>query len=115
MFLAKYFEVLNECHKDKNIKISFKERIGTTQLAALITEDKKEQEGYDGREITIKRDVHYKDGSVYTDFIESRYEPNDDITLTCGGDSCYSVPPGAADGVHNQDEMINKRYDPLGP
>ena len=81
----------------------------------FITEDKKEQEGYDGREITIKRDVYYKDGSVYTDFIESRYEPNDDITLTCGGDSCYSAPPGAADGVHNQDEMTNKRYDPLGP
>lgn len=40
-FAKKYFEVLNECHKDKNIKISFKERIGTTQLAALITEDKK--------------------------------------------------------------------------
>ena len=35
-FAKKYFEVLNECHKDKNIKISFKERIGTTQLAALI-------------------------------------------------------------------------------
>lgn len=40
-FAKKYFEVLNECHKDKNIKISFKERIGTTQLASLITEDKK--------------------------------------------------------------------------
>jgi len=40
-FAKKYFEVLNECYKDKNIKISFKERIGTTQLAALITEDKK--------------------------------------------------------------------------
>ena len=40
-FAKNYFEVLNECHKDKNIKISFKERIGTTQLAALITEDKK--------------------------------------------------------------------------
>lgn len=38
-FAKKYFEVLNECHKDKNIKISFKERIGTTQLAALITEE----------------------------------------------------------------------------
>ena len=35
-FAKKYFEVLNECYKDKNIKISFKERIGTTQLAALI-------------------------------------------------------------------------------
>ena len=40
-FAKKYFEVLNECYKDKNIKISFKERIGTTQLAALITDDKK--------------------------------------------------------------------------
>lgn len=40
-FAKKYFEVLNECYKDKNIKISFKERIGTTQLAALITENKK--------------------------------------------------------------------------
>ncbi|UYT09007.1 DEAD/DEAH box helicase family protein [Treponema denticola] len=38
-FAKKYFEVLNECYKDKNIKISFKERIGTTQLAALIMEE----------------------------------------------------------------------------
>ena len=43
------------------------------------------------------------------------FKANDDITLTCGGDSCYSTPPAAADGARNQDEMINKRYDPLGP
>jgi type III restriction enzyme len=35
-FAKKYFEALNAHYKDKNIKISFKERINKTQLAALI-------------------------------------------------------------------------------
>ncbi len=35
-FAKKYFEALNQYYKDKNIKISFKERINKTQLAALI-------------------------------------------------------------------------------
>jgi type III restriction enzyme len=35
-FAKKYFEALNEYYKDQNIKISFKERINKTQLAALI-------------------------------------------------------------------------------
>ena len=35
-FAKKYFEALNEHYKNENIKISFKERINTTQLAALI-------------------------------------------------------------------------------
>jgi type III restriction enzyme len=35
-FAKKYFEALSEHYKDKNIKISFKERINKTQLAALI-------------------------------------------------------------------------------
>ena len=35
-FAKKYFEALNEHYKDQNIKISFKERIDKTQLAALI-------------------------------------------------------------------------------
>jgi len=35
-FAKKYFEALNEHYKDQNIKISFKERINKTQLAALI-------------------------------------------------------------------------------
>lgn len=35
-FAKKYFEALNEHYKDENIKISFKERITTTQLTALI-------------------------------------------------------------------------------
>jgi type III restriction enzyme len=35
-FAKKYFETLAEHYKDKNIKISFKERINKTQLAALI-------------------------------------------------------------------------------
>ena len=35
-FAKKYFEYLNEHYKNKNIKISFKERISNTQLAALI-------------------------------------------------------------------------------
>lgn len=36
-FAKKYFEALNEHYKDQNIKVSFKERINRTQLAALIT------------------------------------------------------------------------------
>jgi type III restriction enzyme len=35
-FAKKYFEALGEHYKDQNIKISFKERINSTQLAALI-------------------------------------------------------------------------------
>lgn len=35
-FAKKYFEALGEHYKDQNIKISFKERINRTQLAALI-------------------------------------------------------------------------------
>jgi type III restriction enzyme len=35
-FAKKYFEALGEYYKDENIKISFKERINKTQLAALI-------------------------------------------------------------------------------
>ncbi len=35
-FAKKYFEALSEYYKDQNIKISFKERINKTQLAALI-------------------------------------------------------------------------------
>jgi len=38
-FAKKYFEALAEHYKDKNIKISFKERINKTQLAALINEE----------------------------------------------------------------------------
>ena len=36
-FAKKYFEALNEYYKNENIKISFKERINTTQLASLIS------------------------------------------------------------------------------
>lgn len=36
-FAKKYFEALGEYYKDQNIKISFKERINKTQLAALIS------------------------------------------------------------------------------
>ncbi|HTK21260.1 MAG TPA: DEAD/DEAH box helicase family protein [Mucilaginibacter sp.] len=36
-FAKKYFEALGEHYKDENIKISFKERINKTQLAALIS------------------------------------------------------------------------------
>lgn len=35
-FAKKYFEALGEHHKNENIKVSFKERINKTQLAALI-------------------------------------------------------------------------------
>ena len=38
-FAKKYFEVLKEYYKDKNINISFKERINKTQLATLIMEN----------------------------------------------------------------------------
>ncbi len=37
-FAKKYFEALGEYYKNENIKISFKERINKTQLAALIME-----------------------------------------------------------------------------
>ena len=37
-FAKKYFEALGEHYKDQNIKISFKERINKTQLAALIND-----------------------------------------------------------------------------
>ena len=40
-FAKKYFEVLKEYYKDKNINISFKERINKTQLATLIMENLK--------------------------------------------------------------------------
>ena len=35
-FAKKYFEALGEYYKDQKIKVSFKERINKTQLAALI-------------------------------------------------------------------------------
>ncbi|MGB9643498.1 MAG: DEAD/DEAH box helicase family protein [Candidatus Ratteibacteria bacterium] len=38
-FAKKYFEALAEHYKNQNIKISFKERINRTQLAALIKEE----------------------------------------------------------------------------
>jgi type III restriction enzyme len=38
-FAKKYFEALREHYKDQNIKISYKERINKTQLAALIKEE----------------------------------------------------------------------------
>jgi type III restriction enzyme len=38
-FAKKYFEALSQYYKDQNIKISFKERINKTQLAALIKEE----------------------------------------------------------------------------
>lgn len=37
-FAKKYFEALNEYYKDKNIKISFEERINSTALLSLIKE-----------------------------------------------------------------------------
>ncbi len=37
-FAKKYFDYLNKHNKDKNIKISFKERINNTQLASLINQ-----------------------------------------------------------------------------
>jgi type III restriction enzyme len=37
-FAKKYFEALSEYYKDKNFKVSFKERINRTQLATLIKE-----------------------------------------------------------------------------
>lgn len=39
-FAKKYFEALNEYYKDKDIKISFQERIKGTQLLALINAEK---------------------------------------------------------------------------
>ena len=78
-----------------------------------VTADTKEQEGYDGREITIKREVYYRDGSTYTDFIVSAYEPNAEITRTAGAGSREIVQTTAPEGEANQDEMINRPHDPL--
>ena len=73
-----------------------------------VTEDKREQEGYDGHDITIKRTVAYSDGDHYTDTIVSHYAPNDEIILTNGPDASETV--STAD-LQPQDPLINAPHD----
>lgn len=78
-----------------------------------VTEDKREQEGYDGHEISIRRIVHYADGDSYTDTITSHYDPNSEIILTPGPDSDETVQTTNLDGEHTQNAMLNSPHDPL--
>ncbi|MEE0721251.1 MAG: VanW family protein [Caecibacter sp.] len=78
-----------------------------------VTEDKRDQEGYDGHEISIRRTVHYTDGDSYTDTITSHYDPNSEIILTPGPDSDETVQTTNLDGEHPQDAMLNSPHDPL--
>lgn len=73
-----------------------------------VTENKREQEGYDGHDITIKRTVSYSDGDHYSDLIVSHYAPNDEIFLTNGDASKETV--STAD-LQPQDILINAPHD----
>ena len=70
--------------------------------------DKREQEGYDGHDITIHRTVAYTDGDHYADDITSHYAPNAEIISTNG--------PASEDVVNTsdlepQDILINAPHD----
>lgn len=73
-----------------------------------VTADKREQEGYDGHDITIKRIVSYTDGDHYSDTIVSHYAPNDEIILTNGPASEETI--STAD-LQPQDILINAVHD----
>ncbi|MCH4188049.1 MAG: VanW family protein [Megasphaera sp.] len=73
-----------------------------------VTTDKREQEGYDGHDVTIKRTVSYTDGDHYSDTIVSHYAPNDEIILTNGPASEETV--STAD-LQPQDILINAVHD----
>ena len=77
-----------------------------------VTEDKRDQEGYDGHDITIRRTVNYTDGDHYTDTIVSHYDPNSEIILTPGDSSEEVVQTTNLDGEQPQDAMINAPHDP---
>ena len=77
-----------------------------------VTEDKRDQEGYDGHDITIRRTVAYADGDHYTDTIVSHYDPNSEIILTPGPSSEETVQTTNLDGEQPQDAMLNAPHDP---
>lgn len=77
-----------------------------------VTEDKRDQEGYDGHDITIRRTVKYDDGDHYTDTIVSHYDPNTEIILT-NGPSSEEEAPLNPDGLEPQDTLINAPHDML--
>ena len=70
--------------------------------------DVREQEGYDGHRIVIRRHVAYADGDAYTDTIESMYEPNDEIIVTNGPDEETVVKTS---DLEPQDILINAPHD----
>ena len=80
-----------------------------------ITEDVREQEGYDGHDITIRRSVVYKDGQTYTDTIDSHYDPNTTIIRTPGPASEETVQASNLSGEQPQDAVLNLLHDPTAP
>lgn len=73
-----------------------------------VTEDKRDQEGYDGHDITIQRTVVYADGDHYTDTIVSHYAPNAEIILT-PGDGAEEVVKTS--DLEPQDTLLNAPHD----
>ncbi len=80
-----------------------------------VTDDVRKQEGYDGHDISIRRDVLYKDGDKYHDTITSHYDPNTTIILTKGENSEETVQATNLDGEQSQDVMLNLLHDPMAP
>lgn len=76
-----------------------------------VTDDVNEQVGYDGHDVTIRRDVAYTDGDKYTDKIVSHYDPNTEIIRTAGPASEEVVQTTNLDGEVPQDVIINKIHD----
>ena len=77
-----------------------------------VTADTREQEGYDGHDITIRRTVAYTDGDKYTDTIVSHYAPNDEIIKTNGPDAQETVQTS---DLQPQDILINAPHDMFQP
>lgn len=80
-----------------------------------VTEDVREQEGYDGHDISIRRNVLYKDGQTYHDTIASHYDPNSTIIRTAGPSYEETVQTTNLDGDQPQDNIINSLHDPTTP
>lgn len=70
--------------------------------------DKREQEGYDGHDITIHRTVAYTDGDHYADDITSHYAPNAEIIVTNGPASEDVVKTS---DLEPQDTLLNALHD----
>lgn len=80
-----------------------------------ITAEQRQQEGYDGHEISIARYVQYSDGVTYSNVISSRYEANAEIILTPGVASEKTVQTTNLGGEQLQDAMMNFPHDPVIP